>query len=546
MAFRLQVRDHFFFSFRQHTGNDPWNIHPFPNRFRRPLVVAGQHHYVNSQFFKFRDSLSAGFLFPVRHGNDAQQFFIFCKQQRGLACICQLVQFAGYRRNINARLFHQRHIARAKLTSVLFRLHTFAEKSNKIVHLRDGNLLFRCIFHHRACQGMTAAMLQSCRRGKQRREIRIRFIGGTAKQNHIGDPGLSFRNGTRLIQHYRIQVMRCFQRFPGFDQDSVLRAFSGSHHNRHRRSQTQRAGAADDQYTDGTAESEFKTFAPKQPENAGCQCNEHDHRYKYTGYFIRHAGNGGLAAAGFVHQPDNLTDRAVFPYPLGCKMNKPGFIDGGADDCISRLFFHRDALPGNGRFIHAGSAADDHPVCRNAFAGAHHDFIAFRQFFRRNDNFRAVPDDRSLFRRQVHQFFNGAGGAAFGTGFQPFAEGNQGDDHTSRFKIQIHAVQIHQRRIAVTQAPADTVDGKNSVNQRGAGPYRHQRIHVGTAHGQTLKSADKKLFIDNQNGQYQDKFRKSQPECIIGSVKIILQNIRNRKTEKFCKHRRHGKNHHRN
>ena len=389
-------------------------------------------------------------------------------------------------------------------------------------------------------------MLQSCRCSKKRRKVRILFIGGAAKQNHIGDPGPAFRNGTRLIQHYRIQIMCCFQRFPGFNQNPVLRAFSGSHHNRHRRGQTQRAGTTDDQHADGTAESEFKTFAPKQPENTGCQCNEHDHRYKYTGYFIRHAGNGGLAAAGFVHQPDNLTDCAVFPHPLGCKMNKPGFIDGGADDCVSRLFFHRDALPGNGRFVHAGSATDDHPVCRNAFAGAHHDFIAFRQLFRRNDNFRAVPDDRSLFRRQVHQFFNGAGCPSFGPGFQPFAEGNQGDDHTSRFKIQIHAVQIHQRRIAVAQAPADTVDGKNSVNQRGAGPYRHQRIHVGTTHGQTLKSADKKLFIDNQNRQYQDKFRKSQPDCIIGSVKKILQNVRNRKTEKFCKHRRHGKNQHRN
>ena len=110
-------------------------------------------------------------------------------------------------------------------------------------------------------------------------------------------------------------------------------------------------------------------------------------------------------------------------------MDKPCLVDGSADDFVPRLLFHRNTFTGNSRFIHAGIAAENDTVRRDAFPWTHHHFITGCQFLNGNRGLCPVPDDNSLFRRQIHQLLDGTGCPAFGTGLQPFAESNEGDDH---------------------------------------------------------------------------------------------------------------------
>ena len=166
MALLLQVSNDFFLTFRQHTGNDPGDLHPFLDGFRRPLVIPGQHDNIDAQLFKFGNSLSAGFLFPVCYGDQAQQFLLPGKQQRRFSFVSQTSQLISCRGNVDARLFHQPVIPCVKTAAVFFRLHAFSKKRRKVFHFGNGNLFLRNIFHHGAGQRVAAAVLQPCRRCK--------------------------------------------------------------------------------------------------------------------------------------------------------------------------------------------------------------------------------------------------------------------------------------------------------------------------------------------------------------------------------------------
>ena len=67
-----------------------------------------------------------------------------------------------------------------------------------------------------------------------------------------GDYGrLAFGQRSGLVDHQRIDLFHTLERLGILDQDARLRAASDTHHDRHRRSEAQRAGAGDDQHGDG-------------------------------------------------------------------------------------------------------------------------------------------------------------------------------------------------------------------------------------------------------------------------------------------------------
>ena len=73
---------------------------------------------------------------------------------------------------------------------------------------------------------------------------------------------------------------------------------------------------------------------------------------------------------------------------------------------------------------------DEEKLMEDALEAGATDFITDDEVFDGNDRFDAVAQDRGLFRRQVHQFFDGRAGLAFGAGFEIFTDVDEGDDHT--------------------------------------------------------------------------------------------------------------------
>ena len=67
-------------------------------------------------------------------------------------------------------------------------------------------------------------------------------------------------------------------------------------------------------------------------------------------------------------------------------------------------------------------------------------------------SFAVISSDSGSLWGQLHQALQGVCGLAFGTGFQHFAHGDQGQDHGCGFKIEFHA---YNAMTAAPESPSD-------------------------------------------------------------------------------------------
>ena len=156
---------------------------------------------------------------------------------------------------------------------------------------------------------------------------------------------------------------------------------------------------------------------------------------------------------------------------------------------VARLLLHRDAFAGNGCFIHAGVAFDHYAVYRHQTSGLYQENVTFLQALRGHFLLLSVPGHKDRhFGSQIHQLGDGFTGLALGTTLQIFSDGNQGQDRTGGFKIQVVGIVLYHRHVAVAQSIADPVHGENAIHQCRAGAQCDQAVHVGTAVRQCLES----------------------------------------------------------
>ena len=132
-------------------------------------------------------------------------------------------------------------------------------------------------------------------------------------------------------------------------------------------------------------------------------------------------------------------------------MEVTSFADGGTGDPAAGLFGGGDALAGEGGFIYRSIAAFYHTVYRNRLAGADDDQVAWLKLGGIHFDFLPVPQDGGSGGPKRHQAGNGVGGAGLCPGLQEFAHCNQGEDHTSRFKVQVHRGVMSLGKISVRQ-----------------------------------------------------------------------------------------------
>ena len=65
---------------------------------------------------------------------------------------------------------------------------------------------------------------------------------------NIGNRGMTFGDRAGFVQYHGGDALGLLQRLCGAEQDAVFRALARARHDSHRRGQTQRAGAGDDQH----------------------------------------------------------------------------------------------------------------------------------------------------------------------------------------------------------------------------------------------------------------------------------------------------------
>ena len=129
----------------------------------------------------------------------------------------------------------------------------------------------------------------------------------------------------------------------------------------------------------------------------------------------------------------------------------------------------------------------------------------------------AVPEDVGGLGGQIHQAVDGLGGLALGALLQKLAQGDEGKDHASGLKVQVHVVARHQLHIAVAQAIANLVDGKDAVNHRCRRAHGDEGVHIGGPMPQGFKAHLVIGVVDVEDGQGEQQLSETKGQSVFHS-----------------------------
>ena len=196
-----------------------------------------------------------------------------------------------------------------------------------------------------------------------------------------------------VLSSATIWVLACgFQRGGSFEQDAVFGAHAVAHHDGHRRCQTQRTGAADDQHRDAPGQRIAEALGPAAARQGwSATAMEMTAGTKTPDTLSAILAMGALVAAA------SLTiwmiwDRVVSsPTRVASQFREAGLVDGGGGDLVARSLVHRDALAGQGGFIHGAGTFQHNAVHRDVLTGAHHKEVALLHLFNGDSHFLRRP-----------------------------------------------------------------------------------------------------------------------------------------------------------
>ena len=452
---------------------------------------------MQAHILQFPNSPGAIFLDYVRYGDHAQQLAVTAEKQR---------RFAGFGQLFSLTLHFIRHvcttlykacIAAAKGLTVPNRRQAVTGKRLKLRDFFRSHSVRLRPFQDGPCPRMLALCFQRQGVFKQ-----FPFRYATFRQN-IGHTRFAGSDGAGLIQRHDLNASRFFQRSGGFEQNAVLGAQAAAHHDRYRRSQTQCAGAADDQHGNAPCQRIAYFFAKQQPDNGGNDGNSNDRRHENARNLIGDFGDGRFGRRSIRYHLNDLRKGGVLADPSGAAFQEARLIDRGGGHAVAGAFVRRDTLTGQRSFIHRAGSFQHHAVHRNAFARTNRKHVVLLYLLHGDSHFHSVPKQMGCLGSQLHQAFQCVCGFALGTGFQCFAYGDQGQDHGGGLKVEIHHVGHDRVHIAPYLRARHGEKSVGAVNERRRRAQRHQRIHVRRTVPQALETADKEFLVDDHddNGQ---------------------------------------------
>ena len=287
-------------------------------------------------------------------------------------------------------------------------------------------------------------------------------------------------------------------------------ALAGAHHNGHRCGQAQGAGAGDHQHGNAGGEGKLQTLACQKPDGGGNQGDGHDHGDKHAGNPICQAGDGGLGAAGLLHQADDLGEGGVFSHLVRPKFQESGGAYCGGGYGVAGALFYGDAFTGEGTLIHRGPALQDGAVHGNPAPGPHQDCVAHLDLGGGDFDLLSVSQNGGRLRRQVHKLANGVSGFSFGPGLQKFAQGDEGEDHGGGLKVEVLPVMLHQVPDAMARGPGHAEEGRHAIDQGSAGANSNEGIHIGTPAPKGLESPGIVAVVQKHHRQGEEELQKGE------------------------------------
>ncbi len=214
-------------------------------------------------------------------------------------------------------------------------------------------------------QGMLGTFLG---RGRKLEQL---FSGEAGGGNDLRHFGLARRDGAGFIENDGIDLMGDLQRFAVFNQNSVFRAFPGSHHDGCGSGKPQGAGAGDHQHGNENGQSKGQTLPCQKPACKGQERDQADGRDKITGDHVGQLRDGSLGPLGILHQLDDLRQGCVAAHVGGAKADRPVGIDGGRINVIADFFIYGHALSGEHGLVDGSVPFQDDAVNGDLLARPH-------------------------------------------------------------------------------------------------------------------------------------------------------------------------------
>ena len=489
-------------------------------------VVAGQHDHVQPQLTQTPDGGGAGGLYCVGHGDDTDQSAVLGKIQGRFAVFGQGFGDHALLPRIDVVFLQHGPVARQESGSLDVGLDAPAVDGFKPFGGGEGDAALLGLGHNCLPQGVLGGLFQG---GGHAKKL---LCGGTLAGVDVGDPGRALGDGARLVQHDSVYRMQRLQGLGGFEQHAVFRALARAHHDGHGGGKAQGAGAGDDQHGHAGGQGHLHAVAGQQPHGGGDDGDGDDGGDEYPGHLVGQLGDGRLGGRGLLHQGDHLGQGGVAAHLPGPHGEGAGFIQRSGDHLVAGALLHGDGLAGQGGLVHGGPALGHLAVHGDGLSRAHQDQVAHGYLLHRHLHLPAVPQDGGRLGGQVDQAGDGLAGLALGAGLQEFAQGDQGQDHTSRLKVQIHGPALHlcQRGGGVAravgqraQAGGDLEQGGAAVDHGGGGADGDQGVHVGRALEQGLEAHPVVFLVDDHNRDGQQELDQGDGQGVFRHVEPVGQ-----------------------
>ena len=308
----------------------------------------------------------------IGDADDAGELAVDAEEYRGGAVGAQPLGFLRQRLRIDVELAEEFGIAEREPLALDHADHALAGRRIETAHGGEFDLALGRGLDDRRRQRMRAAALDA---GGKAQHLRVVEAGQRDDRHHLR---LAFGERAGLVHHQRVDLFHPLQRLGILDQHAGLGAAADADHDRHRRGETQRAGAGDDQHAHRRDQSVGE--ARLRPEHGpGGEGNERDRdhrRHEPAGHLVGQPLDRRAAALRGRHHLHDLGQQRVAADLVGAHHETARDVERAADHARVLVLGHRHGFAGHHRLIERGMPLQHHAVDRHLVAGLHAQAVA--------------------------------------------------------------------------------------------------------------------------------------------------------------------------
>ena len=257
-------------------------------------------------------------------------------------------------------------------------------------------------------------------------------------RSHGGEYRFAFRQRPGLVHDDDVHLLHHLESLGFPEQDPYLRAPARTHHDGHRRRQTEGTRAGDDEHGDRVHERMrvARLGAGQRPSDEGDDGHQDDDWDEPAGDRVGEALNRRARSLGIADEAHNPCEQRGAAHTLRFHHEGAGAVHGAAGDRAAGGLLHRDRLPGHHGFVHRRGAVQENSVDRHAFTGTHAEPVPHLHLVERNILLSAFRIDPTRGRgRQAEQLPDRRARTASCAELEHLSEQHQDDDDGSGLEV---------------------------------------------------------------------------------------------------------------